>query len=75
MRVRFGIQKTASDLVVQLGEEDTVKSVEAAISKAFKNEGLLWLTDAKGRRIAVNLEDLAFVEITGADEETKIGFS
>ncbi len=47
------------------------KSVEAALGGAAD---VLWLTDKRGRRIAVPAEKIAYVEIGTADGDRRIGF-
>jgi hypothetical protein len=51
--------------------EATEKSVEAALGGAAD---VLWLTDKRGRRIAVPAAKIAYVEIGTADGDRRIGF-
>jgi hypothetical protein len=47
------------------------KSVEAALSGA---SDVLWITDKRGRTIAVPAVKIAYVEIGTADSDRRIGF-
>ena len=71
MEIKIGIQHAPRELVVESGDsaEDIEKAVEAAVS----GEGVLSLTDIKGRRIIVPAGKLAYVEI-GGGVSGKLGF-
>jgi hypothetical protein len=71
MEIKIGIQHAPRELVVESGDsaEDIEKAVEAAVS----SEGVLSLTDVKGRRIIVPAGKLAYVEI-GGGVSGKLGF-
>ena len=73
MEVRIGVVYTAREIVLEMEEEaDAVSAtVEAAISG--KNP-VLWLTDAKGRKVGVVTDKLAYVEVAGPDADRKVGF-
>ncbi|RYP82490.1 DUF3107 domain-containing protein [Nocardioides guangzhouensis] len=65
MEVKIGIQQAARELVVET--DDDAEAVEKQVSEAVASEGLLALTDNKGRRVLVPTARLAYVEIgTGA---------
>jgi len=61
MEVKIGVQNANRELTVDtdLDAEAVVKQIEAALSGG----GLLSLSDAKGRRVVVPVEKLAYVEI------------
>ena len=46
-------------------------SIEAALSGAVD---VLWLTDRKGRRVAVPSAKIAYVELSGDTSGRRIGF-
>ena len=71
MEIKIGIQHAPRELIVESGDsaEDIEKAVEAAVS----GEGVLSLTDVKGRRIIVPAGKLAYVEI-GGGVSGKLGF-
>ena len=74
MDVRIGVLHTAKELELDLGDDGDAdklaKEVEAAISGG---EGMLWLTDRRGRRVGVPAQRLAYVEI-GATGDRRVGF-
>lgn len=75
MDVRIGVTQSPKELEVDLGEVDR-DSLKAEISETLaKGEGVLWLTDRKGRTVGVPAAKVAYVEIGSASEERRVGFS
>ncbi len=75
MDVRIGIAESPQVIEVEL-ENDTDRDklkadVEAAL--AGKNK-VLWVTDRKGKELAVPAQQIGFVELGTSDAERKIGF-
>ncbi|MBJ7359893.1 DUF3107 domain-containing protein [Nocardioides sp.] len=64
MEVKIGIQHAPRELVVDTSE--TAEAVEKMVSDAVGSEGVLALTDSKGRKIIVPASRIAYVEIGGA---------
>jgi hypothetical protein len=62
MEVKIGVVHASRELTIdtQLDAGDVEEQVRAALSDG----GVLTLTDAKGRRVVVPAEKLAYVEIT-----------
>ena len=55
MNIRIGVTQTPKELEVDLDDEEGAKAVEQ-LMEAMKNEdGMVWLTDKKGRRVGVQL--------------------
>ena len=76
MDVRIGITQSMRELEVELGEDAVRETLKADIVAAMASEdGVLWLTDKKGREIAVPAARISFVEIGSADAPRNIGFS
>jgi hypothetical protein len=71
MEVKIGIQQAARELVVET--DDDAEAVEKLVSEAVAAEGLLALTDNKGRRVLVPTARLAYVEI-GTGASGHVGF-
>lgn len=75
MDVRIGIIQTAKEIDVEIGtdvaREDLLADVEAALRSS---EGILWLTDKRGRKVAVPSAKVAYVEIGAAVDERRVGF-
>ena len=64
MEVKIGIQHAPRELVVDTDE--TADAVETMVADAVGSEGVLALTDSKGRKIIVPAARIAYVEIGGA---------
>ncbi len=75
MEVRIGIIHTAKELEIELAEDaerDTIiADVEAALSR---REGVLWLTDRRGRRVGIPAAQVAYVEVGAPANERRVGF-
>jgi hypothetical protein len=63
MEVKIGIQNTARELVVDTNE--SADQIEKQVTEAVSSEGVLALTDSKGRRVLVPSARLAYVEVGG----------
>jgi uncharacterized protein DUF3107 len=73
MEVRIGVIHTPKELTLDLG--DSVEDALKMIDKALKSgEALVWFTDAKGRRVGVALEKLAYIEIESEEGSKRVGF-
>ena len=73
MEVRIGVVYTPREIVLEMG--DDADKVSTTIEDAMKEKTtLLWLTDAKGKRLGIPLDKLAYVEIASADADRKVGF-
>jgi hypothetical protein len=62
MEVKIGVQNASRELTIDTTLD--ADGVEKAVTEALKNDGVLALTDAKGRRIVVPGEKLAYVDIS-----------
>jgi hypothetical protein len=73
--VRIGIVQTPKELEVELGDDadrDKVLSdIEAALGGS---DGVLWLSDRKGRRVAVPVAKIAYVEVGAPSGDRRVGF-
>ena len=73
MEIRIGVVYTAREL--NLETDDSVDGVTAQIESAIETgDGVLWLTDKKGRDVAVAAAKIAFVEIGSSEGDRRIGF-
>lgn len=77
MDIRIGITQAAREIALEV--EDDAKAREAlkvAVDQALKGESeTLWITDKKGRDIAVPSAKIAYVEIGSTDSERRMGFA
>jgi hypothetical protein len=71
MEVKIGIQHAARELVVETDEG--AEAVEKLVTEAVSSEGVLALTDTKGRRVLVPAERIAYIEI-GTGTAGHVGF-
>ncbi|HZU80393.1 MAG TPA: DUF3107 domain-containing protein [Acidimicrobiales bacterium] len=75
MDVRIGIVQSIKELEVELGDDAERDSVIAAIEESLsKAEGVLWLTDRRGRRVAVPVAKVAYVEVGAPASDRRVGF-
>ncbi len=75
MDVRIGIVQTARELEVEMADEADRDKVIVEIEKTLKNpEGILWLTDRRGRRVAVPVVKVAYIEVGAPSGERRVGF-
>jgi hypothetical protein len=72
VEVKIGVQNANRELVVDSAQtaDDVEKAVAAALGDA---DGVLSLTDTKGRRVLVPVGKLAYVEI-GMSSSGHVGF-
>lgn len=71
MEVKIGIQHVTRELVVDVDQSS--EEIEARVSEAVNGSGTLSLTDAKGRKVLVPAERIAYVELGGGVSGT-VGF-
>lgn len=74
MDIRIGVTQAPRELTVEMPDDErdeTIKAVDAALGGAVD---VLWLTDKRGRRVAVPAAKIAYVELGTADGDRRIGF-
>lgn len=72
--VRIGVTQAPREISLEMDDAEkdaTEAAVEAALSGASE---VLWLTDRRGRRIAVPVGKIAYVELGTVDDGRRIGF-
>ncbi|MDA8070297.1 MAG: DUF3107 domain-containing protein [Actinomycetota bacterium] len=75
MDVRIGIAQSVKELEVELPDDAERDAVIADIDAALgRGDGVLWLTDRKGRRVGVPVGKLAYVEVGAPVTERRVGF-
>lgn len=75
MEVRIGIVQSIKELEVELGDDTDRDAVIAEIEESLsKSEGVLWLTDRRGRRVAVPVAKVAYVEVGAPVSDRRVGF-
>ena len=71
VEVKIGVQNAARELSVEIDE--TADRVAELVSEAVASDGVLTLSDTKGRRVIVPVAKLAYVEI-GHGTLGQVGF-
>ena len=73
MEVRIGVVHTPKELSLELDAslDEVKKSIEKALSD---DDGVLWITDTRGRLVGVPSERVAYVEMETADAAKRVGF-
>lgn len=73
MDVRIGVVYTPKELTLEV--DHTVDHTVDIINRALTgNEPMLWLTDAKGRKVGVPTDKIAYVELDSDDGAQRVGF-
>jgi hypothetical protein len=73
--VRIGITHTPKEIEVEMPDDADGDTVVADIQKLLKNgDGVLWLTDRKGRRVGVPVVKVAYVEVGAPSGDRRVGF-
>jgi hypothetical protein len=75
VEVRIGIVQSIKELEVELGDDSEREAVMVQIEESLsKPEGVLWLTDRRGRRVAVPVAKIAYVEVGAPASDRRVGF-
>lgn len=76
MDVRIGITQSMRELELELDDSVGRDELKAKIDSALSEDGsVLWLTDKKGREVAVPAAKISFVELGSGADQRSIGFS
>jgi hypothetical protein len=72
VEVKIGVQNASRELVIDSNQSSD--DVEASVTKALSSdEGVLVLSDVKGRKLIVPTDKLAYVEL-GSPSIGQVGF-
>ncbi len=74
MEIRIGIVQSMKELDVELPTETDREQIVRDVEAALAGEGVLWLTDRRGRRVGVPVARIAYVEVGPAHGERVVGF-
>lgn len=72
MEVKIGVQYAPRELVLESGQ--TPDEVEKVVTEAINGDGVLSLTDEKGRKVIIPVTKVAYVEIAEASQRS-VGFT
>ena len=75
MDVRIGISQVPREIEVELGDGTSPDELVAKLDEALdKGNGMVWLTDKRGRRVGIPAAKLAYIEVDTASESRRVGF-
>jgi len=63
VEVKIGVQHASRELVIETDE--SLENVEKLVTEAVGSDGVIALTDNRGRRILVPANRLSYIEIGG----------
>jgi hypothetical protein len=72
--VRIGVTYSPKELELELGDDADSETLKGEIDTALGGKGALWMTDRRGRQVAVPVDKIAYVEIGSPDDAHRIGF-
>jgi hypothetical protein len=71
VEVKIGVQNVAREIVVE--SKQSPEEVEALVTAALTDGGLLNLVDESGRRVIVPVSTIGYVDL-GAAKKSSVGF-
>ena len=75
MEVRIGVTQSVKEVALEMASDTDAAEVKKQVEAAMAGENTtLWLTDKKGREVAVLGEKIAYVELDDTAKEPKVGF-
>ena len=74
MDVRIGIAQSSQVIELQLTDDVDREELKKLVGESLADDdGVLWLTDRKGKDVALAARRISFVEIGSADTGQRIG--
>jgi hypothetical protein len=75
VHVRIGVTYTSKEIEVELPEDSDRASIRARVEDALtRGTGVLWLSDRRGREVALPADKIAYVELGSPTDDHRIGF-
>ena len=74
MDVRIGIVQSMKEIELEMAEDTDREEIEGHVASAVSADGILWLTDRKGRRVGIPASKIAYIEIGPSSAERRVGF-
>lgn len=76
MDIRIGITQAPREIAIEVDDDTKAReTLKKSVDAALKGETTtLWITDKKGKDIAIPSAKIAYVEIGSTDAERRIGF-
>ncbi|MEO5838897.1 MAG: DUF3107 domain-containing protein [Acidimicrobiales bacterium] len=75
MDVRIGVLHTPKEILVEMDSSVDRDKLKATIDDTLAQDAkVLWLTDKKGRDVAIPVSKVAYIEVSSATADRPIGF-
>ena len=74
MEVRIGVTQTPREIEIEVADTDRDRVVKDIETSLANGEGVLWLTDRRGRTVGVPSAKVAYIEISPT-EDRRVGFA
>ena len=75
MDVRIGVTQAPREISLELDDDTSRDELKAKVEAALAGTvDVLWLTDRRGRDVAVPSAKIAYVELGRADGDRRMGF-
>ena len=75
MEVRIGVTQSVKEIELDLEDADRDATLKSITDSVTSGEGVLWLTDKRGRTVGVPASKVAYVEVGSPAEERRVGFA
>jgi Protein of unknown function (DUF3107) len=73
--VRIGVVQSPKEIEVEMADGTDNDAVTRQIEEALRSEdGILWLTDRRGRTVGIPSARIAYVEVNATTDERRVGF-
>jgi hypothetical protein len=73
--VRIGITQVPKEIEIDLGDGVDVGALSKQVEDALGSDnGVLWLTDRRGRKVGVPAAKVAYIELDSSHEARQVGF-
>ena len=75
MDVRIGVTYSPKEIDLEMADDIDRSNLKSEIEEALaQDDRVLWLTDRRGRQVAIPSGKVAYIEIGGPDDAHRIGF-
>jgi hypothetical protein len=75
MDLRIGVLHAPKEVVIELADDVDRHELKSTIAAALTDESkVLWLTDRKGRDVAIPVAKVTYIELGSATADRPIGF-
>ena len=75
MDVRIGVTQAPREINIELPEDADRGELRARVEAALAGASdVLWITDKRGKDVAIPSAKIAYIELGSADGDRKIGF-